>query len=80
MNEITSEQRERFLGFRAAYLAEWERLVAEGASGSVVASGTWDAAMRAVPLEPEELKLYKIHVAMNAANGGELFGNPDRTE
>lgn len=75
MHEITDEQREKFRRFRAVYEAELERLRGEGASGLEVASGSWRAAMAAVPLEPWEEKIYKIMVAMHSVNGGELFGN-----
>ena len=75
MQKITPELRDRFLRFREVYESTRDRLIAEGASGHIVASRPWDAAVKAVPLEPWELKLYKQLVAMNAVNGGELFGN-----
>ena len=77
MHEITAEQRERFLEFRAVYEFEKAKLVDQGAAGHVLASRPWEAAMKAVPLEPAELKIYKIMVAMHSVNGGELFGNED---
>ena len=52
----------------------------QGAAGHVVASGPWDAATEAVPLERWELQFYKQLVAMHSVNGGELFGNHEESD
>ena len=39
----------------------------------MIASQTYAAANREVPLTPAELRLYKMHVAVHNVNGGELF-------
>ena len=78
MLELTPELRERFLRFRDAYEHTKAKLEADDASGYVIAGGTWEAALKEVPLTPDELKLYRKLVAMHSVNGGELFGIDDR--
>ena len=73
MDSITPELRGKFLRFREVYEFTLEKLQLEGASGSVVAVKVWEAALREVPLTAEELRLYKMHVALQSVNGGELF-------
>jgi len=80
MNNIEPTLREKFLQFREVYEASRIRLEDSGASGSVVAQEVWIEAMTAVPLTNDKLRLYKMHVAMQSVNGGELFAVPDDTE
>ena len=75
MQPITPELRARFLRFREAYEHARAKLTEEGAAGHVVASRPWEVALAEVPLTPEELKRYKMLVALHSVNGGELFGN-----
>jgi len=46
----------------------------------VIAKRVWEEAAAAVPLEPDELLLYKKLVAMHSVNGGELFPETDRED
>ena len=78
MRQISLELRTKFLKFREVYEFARSRLVDEGAAGHVVASRPWDQALAEVPLTAEELKLYKLLVALHSVNGGELFGNEDK--
>ena len=73
MDEITPELRGKFLHFHEVYEFTREKLQEEGASGFVVAAKVWEAAQREIPLTADELKIYKMHVALQSVNGGELF-------
>jgi len=77
MREISPERRAKFLRFREVYEFHRAKLIEQGAAGHVVASRPWDAALAEVPLTPEELKRYKMLVALHSVNGGELFGNEE---
>ena len=63
----------KFLRFREVYEYTKEKLQSEGASGSVIAGKVWEAAQMEVPLTADELRIYKMHVALQSVNGGELF-------
>jgi hypothetical protein len=71
--ELTPELRAKFLRFHEEYEFEHARLVATEVKGFRLAQGPWTAAQREVPLQPDELKLYKKLVALHSVNGGELF-------
>ena len=73
MRTLTEELRRKFLEFHGVYETARRRLADTGASGGVVATRVWMIALRAVPLTVEELREYKLHVAMNSVNGGDLF-------
>ena len=73
MVKITPELRMKFLKFHEIYGFTKEKLQSEGASGSVVAEKVWEAAQKEVPLTANELRIYKMHVALQSVNGGELF-------
>jgi hypothetical protein len=84
MQPLTPELREKLLLFHEAYEAAHEWLV--GAGGEVVdieawevdvAEQAWEQALRASPLTPEELRIYKMHLAICIANGGELLPSGD---
>jgi len=77
MVEITPELREKFLRFHEAYEFTRARLKEEGASGAVIAVKVWQAAQSDVPLTPEEMHLYKRHIALQSVNGGILFAIED---
>lgn len=83
MDELTPALRQKFLWFREEYEFEHARLVAADVKGTLLAKGPWAVAQEKVPLEPDEMKLYKRLVAMHSVNGGELFGlaqSDDHTE
>lgn len=75
--DLTPALRKKFLRFRAAYVREDGRLRAADVKGSELAKGPYAAALREVPLDPDELQLYRKLVAMQSVNGGFLFGNED---
>lgn len=77
---LTPELRKRFLAFREVYLAAEARMSGDDVQGAVIARRTWEEALAAVPLDREELILYKKLVAMHSVNGGELFGNESEPE
>jgi hypothetical protein len=77
MIEITPALREKFLRFHEAYEFARAKLKDEGASGAVIAVKVWKAAEREVPLTPDELHLYKRHIALQSVNGGILFAIED---
>jgi hypothetical protein len=71
--KLTADLREKFLAFREAYLAAEERMIEDEVQQVLIARMTWEEALAAVPLAPDELMLYKKLVAMHSVNGGELF-------
>jgi hypothetical protein len=73
MADLTPELRTKFLKFKEEYDYAEARLKVADASSAVVSKGTWGAALDAVPLTPDELKLHKTLIAMHSASGGELF-------
>jgi hypothetical protein len=73
--DLTPELRDKFLRFREVYEFTQAKLEESGASGAVISQKVWEAAQEAVPLMPDELRQYKLLVAMHSVNGGELFGN-----
>ena len=77
MIEITPALREKFLRFHEAYEFARAKLKDEGASGAVIAVKVWKAAEQEVPLTPDELHLYKRHIALQSVNGGILFAIDD---
>ncbi|MEO7673518.1 MAG: hypothetical protein ABIU09_05510 [Pyrinomonadaceae bacterium] len=77
MNVITPELRNKFLRFHEVYEIAKAMLRDEGASGSVIASRVWEVAKKDVTLTADELRIYKLHVALQSVNGGELFGDED---
>ena len=70
---LTPALRKRFLRFNEAYHYHRDRLTASGASGSVIARDCWTLALRDEFLSLDELKRYKMLVALHSVNGGELF-------
>jgi hypothetical protein len=74
-HKVSPELRARFLAFREVYLATEQRLIEEEAQAAVIARAVWREAQTAVPLTPEELKIYKFLTAMHSVNGGEIFDN-----
>ena len=78
MERITPELREKFIRFHEVYEITRARLKEEGAGGSVIAERVWTAALEAVPLTPDELHIYKLHIALQSVNGGRLFAIEDR--
>jgi hypothetical protein len=77
MANITPELREKYLRFHEAYEFARAKLKEEGASGAVIAAKVWEAAQMEVPLSPEDLRLYKRHIALQSVNGGILFAVDD---
>jgi hypothetical protein len=80
MGPITPELRLKFLRFREVHEFTKVMLQEAGASGSVIAAEVWKAAEKEVPLTTEELKIYKMHVALQSVNGGALFAIEDSEE
>ena len=78
MTQITPSLREKFLQFHEVYEFTFAKLKAEGASGAVIAVRVWKAAEAEVPLTPDELRLYKRHIALQSVNGGTLFALDDQ--
>lgn len=74
-HNVSPELRAKFLAFREVYLATEQRLKDEEAQAAVIARTVWIEAHAAVPLAPDELKVYKFLTAMHSVNGGEIFGN-----
>lgn len=72
---VSPELRAKFLAFREVYLATEQRLTEEEAQAAVIARTVWIEAQAAVPLTPDELKVYKFLTAMHSVNGGEIFSN-----
>ena len=78
MDRITPKLQKKFIRFHEVYELTQARLKDEGASGAVIAERVWKAALEAVPLTPDELRIYKIHIALQSVNGGRLFAIEDR--
>src|SRR5687768_4209334 len=74
---LTDDLRQKFLAFHETYEAARNRLADSGASGGVVATRVWMIALTAVPLTVDELRAYKLHVAMHSVNG---VGSCSRTK
>jgi hypothetical protein len=75
MATLTPELREKFFEFLAVYEFTKFKLESEGHSGGYIANEVWRAAQAAVPLAPDELKLYKKLVALHSVNGGDIFAD-----
>ena len=74
-HRVSPELRVKYLAFREVNIAAEQRLTEEDAQAAVIARTVWLEAQSAVPLTPNELKIYKFLTAMHSVNGGEIFDN-----
>ncbi len=74
-HKVSPKLRAKFLAFREVYLVIEQRLTEEEAHAAVIARTVWVEAQSAIPLDPDELKVYKFLTAMQSVNGGEPFGS-----
>jgi hypothetical protein len=70
--DLSDEQRQRFREFctlyEINYEIEWSRETVTG----VASFNAYQKTLAEIPLNPEELKLFKILFAQRAVNGGEI--------
>ena len=82
MKALTPKLRDKLMRFHQAYEAALARLIGAGPSNEVTddeawdeaaAAQAWEEARLASPLTREELRVYKLHVAIHLLNGGAVF-------
>ena len=59
MTALTPELKAKFLAFRQAYEHARETMIAQDMQGALIAVKVWEIAQGAVPLTPDEMKVYK---------------------